>query len=169
MAGKISLVARPVGAERVVRRFLTAADRLKEDTLEGQRELGRLSEVIFAAHAPHLTGRLIRGISSSVLGGRVIVKDEARNPETGYDYVGVTRFGHKVARIYPKHAAASNLAMGKAKKGALRFTIGGRTLYRGSVAGYHPAQDWADEALPEVQGAAQTVASRLGNRIEARF
>jgi hypothetical protein len=169
MAGKITIKARPVGAERVIRRFLTAADRLKEDTLEGQRELGRLSEVVFAAHAPHRSGRLIRGISSLVLGGRVIVKDEARNPETGYDYVGVTRFGHKVARIYPKHAAASSLATGKAKKGALRIPMGGGFIFRASVAGYHPGSDWADEALPEVRSQAQVVATRLGRRIEARF
>lgn len=169
MAGKIALKARPVGVERIVQRLRVGAERLPRDTLEAQRELGRRAEVIFGAHAPHRSGRLIRGISSSVLGGKVIVKAEARNPESGYDYVGVTRFGHKVARIYPKGTSGSVLANGKAKKGALRFSVGGKVLYRASVAGYHPASDWADDALPEVRGAAQTVAARLGRQIEARF
>jgi len=167
--GKITITARPRGADRLVRRFNLAAARLPEDTLEAQKELGRLSEIVFGAHAPHRSGRLIRGISSSVLGGRVVVRDEARNPATGFDYVGVTRFGHKVARIYPKHYAGRSLATGKARKGVLRFSMGGHTVFAASVAGYHPASDWAEDALPEVQTEAQVVATRLGRSIEARF
>lgn len=166
---RIPIRARPVGVTGVIRRFNMAIARLPEDTLEGQRELGRLSEVSFAAHAPHKTGRLIRGITSVLLGGKVIVKDEARNPATGFDYVRITRFGHMVARIFPKHVSGYSLATGKARKGALRFSIGGRVLYRASVAGYHPARDWAADALPEVQAQAQVVATRLGRKIEARF
>jgi hypothetical protein len=166
---KIAIKARPVGVDGVLRRFNVASDLLPGDTLEAQRELGRRAEVIFGAHAPHKSGRLIRGIASIALGGKVIVKDEAKNPATGFDYVRITRFGHAVARIFPKHAAASTLANGKARAGALRFTIGGRVLFRASVAGYHPASDWAEDAFPEVAAAAQTVASRLGRKIEARF
>jgi hypothetical protein len=167
--GRITIKARPRGVDRIVRRFSTTIARLPEDVLGGQKELGRRAEVAFGAHAPHRTGRLIRGITSIVLGGTVIVKDEARNPATGYDYVGVTRFGHKAARIYPKHSATSTVATGKARGGALRFVIGGKVLFRASVAGYHPDHDWAEEALPEVQAQAQVVASRLGQSIQARF
>lgn len=182
---RIAITARPRGVDHVLRRFGVAAGRLPLDTLEAQRELGRRSEVSFAAHAPFKTGRLIRGISSQESGSTIIVKDEARNPESGYDYVGVTRFGVREARIYPKHRFASVvLATRKRRKGellthgydsfvdgrpALRFTIGGRVLYRASVAGYHPDHDWAEDALPEVQAQAQVVASRLGETITARF
>lgn len=174
---EIAIKARSVGAEAVLRRFVTASNSLPHDTLEAQRELGRQAEVAFAAHAPHRTGRLIRGIASVVLGGKVIVKDEARNPSTGYDYVGVTRFGHKVARIYPKHRYSAFVVASKQRRksarttgrAALRFTIGGRTVFAASVAGYHPATDWAEDALPEVQAQAQAVATRLGRKIEARF
>lgn len=169
MAGKIPIVARPVGVGGVLRRFIVAGERLEEDTLEAQRELGRRAEVAFAAHAPHRTGRLIRGIASIFLGGKVIVKDEAKNPATGFDYVRITRFGHAVARITAKHTGARSLATGKAKAGMLRFTISGRVMYRRSVAGYHPTSDWAEDALPEVRAEAQAVATRLGRKIEARF
>ena len=165
----ISIKARPVGADAAARRFSLAAARLPEDTLASQRELGRASEVVFGAYAPHRTGRLVRGIASIVAGATVIVRDFAQNPESGYDYVGVTRFGHRVARIYPKHTSASVLGTGKRKAGALRMVIGGRVLYRASVAGYHPASDWAEDALPEVEAEAEVVAARLGGKIEARF
>lgn len=167
--GKVVLKVRARGADRLLRNFNAAADALPDDTLAAQRELGRRAEIVFSAHAPHRTGRLIRGIASIVLGDKVIVKDEARNPASGYDYVGVTRFGHKAARIYPKHTPAVSLANGKSRRGALRFVIGGRVVYAASVAGYHPASDWADDAMPEVQAEAQSVASRLGARVEARF
>lgn len=167
----ITLTARTIGVEGVLRRFLIAASLLPSDTMDAQRHLGKESEVIFGAHVPIRSGRALRGISSDALGAGVTVTDFAKNPETGYDYIGVTRFGHRVARIFPKHSAsnASTLASGKRKQGALRFSIGGRVLYRASVAGYHPASDWARDALPEVEVAAQGVATRLGRKIESRF
>jgi hypothetical protein len=167
----ITLKARTLGVESVLRRFLVAASLLPSDTLDAQRELGKAAEVVFGAYVPVRSGRALRGISSDVLGAGVTVTDVARNPQSGYDYIGVTRFGHSVARIFPKHStgSASTLANGKKKRGALRFSIGGRVLYRASVAGYHPASDWATDALPEVEVAAQGVATRLGRKIESRF
>lgn len=167
--GTIEIKAKPLGVTAALRRFLTASERMDDQTLDAQRELGRRAEVIYGAHAPHRTGRLIRGISSSALGGSVIVKAIAKNPASGFDYVRITRFGHAVARIYPKDTGARVLATGKARAGALKFTIGGRTIFASSVAGYHPASDWAQDAFPEVSSAARTVAGRLGHRIEASF
>jgi hypothetical protein len=167
----IALKARSLGVESVLRRFLVAASLLPTDTLDAQRELGKVAEVVFGAYVPVRSGRALRGISSDVLGAGVTVTDVAKNPESGYDYIGVTRFGHAVARIFAKHSAkaTSVLASGKRRMGALKLTIGGRTIYRMSVAGYHPASDWARDALPEVQVAAQGVATRLGRTIESRF
>lgn len=174
MAGKIALKARPIGVGRVLRNFLTASAALPDDTLDAQRELGRHSEVIFGAHAPHKSGRLIRGIASIVLGGKVIVKDEARNPTSGYDYVGVTRFGH--GKIVPKNRqfGATVLATGKRRgytpgHAALRFMVGGRVVYAAYINEWRPASDWATDALPEVAAEAQAVATRLGHTIESRF
>jgi hypothetical protein len=175
--GAVKIKAKPLGVNHVLRSFISARDGLKADTLEAERELGRKSEVIFGSHAPHRTGRLIRGISSIFLGDKVIVRDEAKNPASGYDYVGVTRFGHKVSRLYPAQRFAAFVLATKGRRKtsrtshppALRFVIGGKVLYRASVAAYHPDHDWAEEALPEVGAAAQGVATRLGRRIEARF
>jgi hypothetical protein len=174
--GKISLVAKPVGAQRVLRRFITASAALKRQLLDAEKELGRKAEVIFGAHAPFRTGRLIRGISSFTLGNGVTVKAEARNPQSGYDYVGVTRFGH--GKIVPRHDRGTAFVLATKKRRAtkrtnarpaLRFTIGGRVVYAAYVNAWKPAQDWADAAMPEVEAAAQGVAARLGRTIEARF
>jgi hypothetical protein len=80
----------------------------------------------------------------------------ARNSESGYDYVGVTRFGHRTARISAKNA------------GALAVQIGGRTIIRKSVRGYHPAGDWASGVTGEVQKLVEVAGARAGGRIAAR-
>lgn len=174
--GKIKLVAKPVGAGRVLRNFITGAASLKGDLFEAQKELGRKAEVIFGAHAPFKSGRLIRGISSFTLGSGVTVKAEARNPTSGYDYVGVTRFGH--GKIEPRSDRGSAFVLATKRRratlrtkarAALRFTIGGRVVYAAYVNAWKPAGDWVESAMPEVEGAAQGVAARLGRRIEARF
>jgi hypothetical protein len=177
--------ARTVGAERVLRQFALASAQLPADTLEAQREIGKQAEVAFAAFAPHRSGRLSRGMSSTTAGGTVTVRDEARNPATGYDYVGVTRFGHRVARIYPKHRSFGAAVIStKNRRGgetlthgydsfnsqaALRFVIGGRVLYRKSVAAYHPDHDWSEDALPDIEARADVVAAGLGRKIETRI
>lgn len=175
MSGKVRLKARSAGADRVLRSFATASALLPTDTLGAQRDLGRAAEVVFGAFAPFRSGRLIRGIASLVAGGKVVVRADARDPASGYDYVGVTRFGHRVARISPKgrRYAASVLSTGKkrssGKRAALRFTIGGRAFFAASVRGYKPASDWATDALPEVEAEARVIVDRLGRKIESRF
>jgi hypothetical protein len=184
MAGA-RFTARPVGVDGVLRRFLVAATRLPHDTTDAQQELGKAAEVVFGAYVPVKTGRELRGIGSDLAGGVVTVSDYARNPTSGFDYVAVTRFGHRVDRIYPTHrSSAASIVATKRRRGgetlthgfdsfasnaALRFTIGGRVLFRHSVRGYHPASDWAEDALPEIEAQAQVVATRLGHTLEARF
>lgn len=169
----IAFKARTVGADHALRKFATTSALLPRDTLDAQKELGRQAEVSFAAFAPHKSGRLIRGIASKVSGRSVIVTDEARNPLTGYDYVGVTRFGH--GEILPKNRqyGASVIATGKrrgyGRRAALRFVVGGRVVYAASVKAWKPASDWVDDALPEVQARAEVVAAELGATIESRF
>lgn len=181
----IALKARTIGADGAIRRFLVTAGMLHGDTRDAQRELGKAAEVVFGAYVPVKSGRALRGISSDAEGDAVIVKDVARNPQSGFDYIRITRFGHNVARIFPTHrSSGAHIIATKRRRGgetlthgydsftsqaALRFTIGGRVLYRHSVAGYHPASDWATDALPEVEVEAQAVATRLGRKIESRF
>lgn len=142
-------------------------ERLLNETMRG---LGEDAELIFQAHARHRTGRMARNIKSDVVGRTVVVSVEARNPQTGFDYVAVTRFGHRVARIYPQvRSRATVLATGNrrkhGKKAMLRFVIGGRVFYRHSVKGFKPEYDWADRAMPEVNQAAERAMAALGRKI----
>jgi hypothetical protein len=165
----IKLKARSFGVDGVLRRFATASSLLSVDTREAQRKLGKVAEVVFGGWVPVKSGRALRGISSGSGGGVVTVTDYASNPATGYDYIGVTRWGHGIIR--PRETgSASVLATGKRRGGsALRFVIGGRVVYAAYVRAWKPASDWVTDALPEVDSAAQVVAAELGRRIESRF
>lgn len=170
----IAIKARTVGVERIARQFGLARLKVPDDTLDAQRELGRAAEVVFGAHAPFKTGRLVRGIASRLAGKTVVVEAEARNPQSGYDYVAVTRFGHKgeIKPLDPRPPAmvtATHKPRATGSRAALRFVIGGRVFYRHKTMGYHPSRDWAQSALPEIEVEAQRVVTRLGKTIEARF
>ena len=159
------------GSERLARNLSRAAAQIRHELDRSMRELGDTAELIYAAHALRRTGRMARNIVARGLGGGVLVTVQAKNPLTGFDYVAVTRFGHRVRRIVPtRRFAASTTATGAARatgrRAALRLTIGGKVLYRRSVKGFHPASDWAERALPQIEGQAQIVANRLGRRIE---
>lgn len=163
-----------VGARSLARELEQMARGIEPELRETQKALGEDAELIFAAHAPKgPSGRLSRGIVSSVEGDGVIVTAEARNPLSGYDYVRVTRFGHRVTRIVPRRdrSAASVVATkgkrGTGRRAALRFSIGGRVMYRQSVKGYKPSGDWAEKAMPQVQSAARVAEARLTRKIEA--
>ena len=167
----ITLRVRTLGVEGVLRRFLVAASRLPSDTFDAQRELGREAEVVFGAYVPVLSGRELRGIGSDASGGGVTVTDYARNPQSGFDYVGVTRWGRGAIRPKHRQFGSYSLATGKRRSGggALRFTVGGRVVFVKEVGPWKPASDWVTDALPEVEVAAQGVATRLGRKIESRF
>jgi hypothetical protein len=152
-----SVKAEPVGARRVAERFARGPAILDDETHDSLVRIGERSELVFAAHALVDTGRMARGVYSLILGDAVIVRVEARDPETGYDYVAVTRFGHASFVIRPKRAKA------------LRFGIGGATVFATYTRGFHPAGDWRDRALPQVHAEADIEAQRLAGRLEARL
>jgi hypothetical protein len=171
---KIAISARTVGVDGVLRRFLLAANRLPHDVEDAQRELGKAAEVVFGAFVPVKTGRELRGISSDMGGGVVTVTDFARNPESGFDYVASTRFGHGIIRPKNRQFGSFSLASKGRRgyaghRGALRFTIGGRTIFAAYVKAWKPASDWVEDAFPEVEQEAQAVATRLGRTIESHF
>lgn len=141
------------GGKRLARALIRASAATDTELQRAVRDTANRSVVIFRGQAPRRTGRLHRGIAAHIRGNSALVTAHARNPETGYDYVGVTRFGHRVARIRPKTA------------GALAFQIGGRTIIRASVRGYRPKQDWADRALPAIALYARGALRGAGERI----
>lgn len=147
---------RIVGADREARKMATAASLLVEDLHQAKRDLGTKSELVFAAHALHETGRMARGVVAHDFGD-ILVDVHARNPLTGFDYVGVTRFGHSVARITAKGPGH-----------ALRLPFDGG-IFRRSVRGFHPGVDWAETALPQIYAQADQVAQALGRKVASRL
>lgn len=167
--------AQVIGADRLARRIMDVAGDLDSDLQATMRELGQDAELAYAAHAPVESGRLARGVTSLPTGDVVLVIAHAENPATGFDYTGVTRFGHRKAVIRPlrDRAAASSIASrgarAKGRKAMLRFTIDGTVFYRRSVKGYRPTHDWADDALPEIRADARDRTRRLGRNIAVRL
>lgn len=113
--------------------------------------------------APHDTGRLERGLKALVTsgGGRVTVTlISTAVSDDGYPYTDVTRFGHRVDRIYPVHAKA------------LRLPAPGRGpgfIFRAWVRGYHPAADWVDTASGAWEQEMDRAEARLGRAIDTRL
>ena len=149
--------ARIVGARQASRAFERAAEQLRHDVEHAVRETTADSELIFAAHALRKSGRLARGVTGKAAGTTAVITVSAVDPVSGYDYARVTRFGHR-GRIVPVNAKA------------LRFPgPGGRPIFRKSVRGFHPARDWAEGALPEIERDAQEVVARIGRSISIRI
>lgn len=154
---EIKLRARIHGARALGRRFLRAAGLIKPDLRE---ELARLMPVhsrIMKTVAPKRSGELASEIRPRPSGSGYEIISPVRSEE-GFPYTGVTRFGHRVAFIYPH-----------SPDGALHFTIGGRSIFAKRVRGYHPASDWARKGFPPAVAATQQSAQRLGRRIAAQL
>lgn len=112
---------------------------------------------VYRRHAPRRSGRLHRGIRVTGGGSAFTVRADAENPQTGYDYVGVTRKGHRVRVIRPRRARA------------LAINIGGGVIFRASAKGYRPKSDWAHDARPEVLRQGREAQRDLARRIGALF
>lgn len=155
--------------------------RFKHDVASVRREIGEDAEVIFAAHAPKgESGRLFRGIKARTIGEDIVIEATARDPESGYDYVGVTRFGHKVLKIYPGRVARSTAsAVRITSHGAVRqrqtfvsrgsFALKTPWGPRAWVRGYKPATDWAEQGQSEVELLASVAMQRYANDIARRL
>ncbi len=119
------------------------------------REATDASIRIFEEHAP---GRVAEGIEAKGHGADVEIYAYAKDPESGYDYVGVTRLGHRKALIKPRRdrSAASVLQTGRprksgrSKKATLRVPMKGDFIYRRQIKGFRPKVDWAEVAQADV-------------------
>lgn len=141
------------------------------------RDVADDAELIFAAHALVATGRMARGVRAVSEGDGMLVRVDARDPETGYDYVGVTRKGHRRRIIQarsrrfgprgrnPASVVGTRRARRRGASAMLRTPWG----FRHSVRGFHPASDWAADALPEVREALQQRLDGLAKRIALRW
>jgi hypothetical protein len=104
---------------------------------------------------PRDTGHLSRGIGWRRGGSLVIhITGEAIDPETGFDYFPVSRFGHETELILPSHHFVG--------VGILYWeTPDGLEVFSTFSRGFHPSSDWTDKAEP----LAREVVRRTGRLI----
>lgn len=154
--------------------FLREAARVREELRGAVSDVAGDAELIYAAHALFKTGRMSRGVKAVVAGDTALVRVDAVDPRTGFDYVAVTRFGHRVRRIVPKHEPKDERYLAPIpnvgprwvnKRAALSTPFG----FRASVRGFHPTQDWAAGAMPDVQKAADQRMAELGRGFTTRM
>jgi hypothetical protein len=169
------------GAGQQARRARNVVQLIDREFGESARNVGTDAELIYQAHAPIRSGRLKSGIRATPVGeDQVIVTARAVDPDSGFDYVAVTRFGHRKRVIIPV------TRRGQARKSrAIRRGPGGRFIARGggmlafeslgrhwilpAVRGFRPKTDWVETAWSEVRAAADTELEQTGNKIEVRW
>ena len=143
--------------------------------------------LIFAGYAPKgKTGKLGRGIRAVSAQGRLSSGRFATGRQFaivahatshGYDYVGVTRYGHRVRFIRPSidRAPASVVATGKLRRRYGELAKGQRPAlkfdgsYRNVVRGVVKNKDWVDQAQDAVNRELDDQARKLANNLERRF
>lgn len=130
------------GAGAAADRFGRMRVRLPEVVERAPHDVADATVKTFRAVAPVRTGALARNIHAE--GGDVV--STVRSPE-GFPYTGATRFGR--GPIVAKNAHA------------LRFNIGGQTIFRKSVGPYKPAGDWAARAFEPARVVARDRFRRL--------
>ncbi len=142
-----------IDAQTLVRQLDLAARNLRRDVHDAVVDVASSAEEIYAVHALRDTGRLARGIRARVTGPAAAqVTAHARNPESGFDYVAVTRFGHRLRIIRPRRARALRLPWG----------------WRAWARGFKPRGDWADRALPQIKTVAEARVAPIGRNFVVR-
>ena len=151
--------------------------RVVDNFSESARNIGDDAELILQARAPRRSGRLARGIRAVSTGEQVFVTAVAVDPKSQYDYVAVTRFGHRKDRIYPvnkrgkvrKSRSRKLTKAGVRRQGTLVFESRGKKWFFHSVRGFKPAGDWVERAWPEIQVSVATELKKTGNQIEVAW
>jgi len=123
------------------------------------------SEVLEIARefAPEHTGALKGELSAPVSSAGGVVKinlrSPVRDPDSGYAYTGVTRFGHRQKTLRPV----------KAERFHFYSDVLGREISPRTVRGYSPEGDWVEEAQPEIADAVEESGEELGRQITERI
>lgn len=123
------------------------------------RTLEKVLPMTFKSLAPRDTEELVDSIEGVAFfrANAVRVSVRARAVRDGFDYLPVTRYGHRVAEIRNK----TKRAMTVYPKGRH-----GRRVLRTKVRGYRPASDWVDVATRASDPFIDHEVQRLGRDIE---
>jgi hypothetical protein len=113
--------------------------------------------------APEDDGRLKKELTAPVssAGGtvRINLRSPVRDPDSGFAYTDVTRFGHRKKIIKPV----------KAQRLQFFSKVAGRVIAVKQVRGYTPEADWVEEAEPAMIEAVDESADELGRVITTRL
>lgn len=140
-------------------RLFSREQRRGQDRINrAMRYLDAVAEPMFRAYAPVDTGELKGSIKSTLFfrGNVVRLTVRANAKRQGFDYLDVTRYGHRVTLITPRRG------------GALSVHIGGRRsvpVVRRSVRGYHPTHDWVDVAGRLLEPSVRSAERMMGRRV----
>jgi len=105
---------------------------------------------------PYDTGHMSRGIQW-VKGGKLTIEiiSTAVDPDSGFDYFPVTRFGHQTHLIVPRNQRV----LREGERSILHWTNeDDNDVFSSWSRGFHPLTDWTDKAVP----LAREVARRTG-------
>ncbi len=112
--------------------------------------------------APEDTSRLKNELTAPVSsrGGtvRINLRSPVKDPESGYEYTGVTRFGHRKKILRPV----------KAERFQFYSNVAGRVISPKQVRGYRPEADWVQEAKPVMVEAVEEAGENIGREIATR-
>ena len=149
--------AKLTNVETVRGAILFLADKTDRELEKALSTLASEARYDFRLAAPRRRGILQAGIRTRRTGTWGFdVTIHARDPESGYDYAGVTRFGHRFTWIYPTQGEA------------LLVHLPAVTLLRSRVRGYNPDHDWVEDAMPLVSKQAREVMTDVGQALEIR-
>lgn len=163
MAGDAIFTAQTLGADRPSKKLSAGARELRGIILQEFEHASPQMSEVFAHHAPydfderddyHMSEHVEAQVADT---GRatMTVRIDAISPESGYNYLGVTRFGH----AGPITADPPN---------RLRWVSGGVTHFARRTAGHHPASDWVENAQFEAEIIAGDIRDRVGREISTR-
>lgn len=146
-------------AGRRIGRTAGQIDRIIERHME---TAGDLMLKHFQKKAPKDTGHLRRGMSWSKAGRLTIqIQGQALDPDTGFDYFPISRFGHQTHLIVPSHSFLG--------VGVLRWEVGensqfgdaGNIVWSQWSRGFHPIGDWTGRGHEGAQQIAKIAGSAI--------
>ena len=145
----IRLEVRGAAAEgQLAKDFDRAQRRIQNRLNREMRQMQREIPLIYKAEAPSDTGALERSIKGTLfMRGRAIrltVAGDADARGSGFDYLAVTRFGHRQATL---RARGPSRRFGRPKLMTVHLQgRGGSPTLRKTVKGYRPRVDWVNIA-----------------------
>lgn len=157
------------GANAAAARLGRARERLPTHVRAGIERAIEEGVVLYRDAAPEgksgqlkdsIEGRWNRNSRVRSLGEGVIAADPV-DPESGYHYIGVTRFGHRKAWIRPTRA---RMLVFPPSKGFVADGRGG-LFYRRRVKGYKPETDWAQAPGEEMVRVVARISQEIGDQI----